>query len=64
MTYMGAPVSTTHTITSAVMGVGTAKRLSAVKWGKAREIVIVWIVTLPVCIAIGALCSVILGQIF
>ena len=64
MTYMGAPVSTTHTITSAVMGVGTAKRLSAVKWGKAKEIVTVWIVTLPACIAVGALCCVVLGKFF
>jgi PiT family inorganic phosphate transporter len=64
MTFLGAPVSTTHTITSAVMGVGSAKRLSAVKWGKAREIVIVWIVTLPICVGIGALCCLILGYFF
>ena len=62
MTYMGAPVSTTHTITSAVMGVGAARRLSAVKWGKAKEIVMVWIVTLPSCIAMGALWCWIIGR--
>jgi PiT family inorganic phosphate transporter len=56
MTSLGAPISTTHTITSAVMGVGAAKRVSAVKWGKAREIVMVWVVTLPACAALGGLC--------
>jgi PiT family inorganic phosphate transporter len=62
MSYLGAPVSTTHTITSAVMGVGLAKRLSAVKWGKAKDIVMVWIVTLPACVAIGALCCWVIGH--
>jgi PiT family inorganic phosphate transporter len=42
-----APISTTHTITSAVMGVGATKRLSAVRWGVARSIVTAWIVTIP-----------------
>ena len=42
-----APISTTHTITSAVMGVGATKRLSAVRWGVARSIVMAWIVTIP-----------------
>ena len=53
MSHFGAPVSTTHTITSAVMGVGSAKRLSAVKWGKAKDIVSAWVITLPVCMALG-----------
>ena len=61
MTFLGAPVSTTHTITSAVMGVGFAKRLSAVRWGKAADIVKVWIVTLPITAAVGALCSFLLS---
>ena len=43
----GAPISTTHTITSSVMGVGSTKRLSAVRWGVARSIVIAWVVTMP-----------------
>ena len=64
MTFMGAPISTTHVITSSVMGVGAAKRLSAVKWGKAREIVVVWCITLPICAALGALCCFIVGQFF
>jgi len=61
MTWFGAPVSTTHTITSAVMGVGSAKRLSAVKWGKAKDIVSAWIITLPICMAIGGFACWIIG---
>ncbi len=43
----GIPVSTTHTITGAIMGVGSVRRLSAVRWGVARTIVIAWILTIP-----------------
>lgn len=43
----GAPISTTHTITSAIMGVGATKRLSAVRWGVAGNIVTAWVLTLP-----------------
>ncbi|HZE33741.1 MAG TPA: inorganic phosphate transporter, partial [Actinoallomurus sp.] len=42
-----APVSTTHTITSAILGAGATRRLSAVRWGMARRIVTAWILTLP-----------------
>ena len=42
-----APVSTTHTITSAVMGAGATKRLSAVRWGVAKGIVTAWVLTIP-----------------
>ena len=42
-----APISTTHTITSAVMGVGATKRFSAVRWGVARSIVVAWVLTFP-----------------
>ncbi len=42
-----APISTTHTITSAVMGAGATKRLSAVRWGVARSIVTAWVLTFP-----------------
>ena len=62
MSYLGAPVSTTHTITSAVMGVGAAKRLSAVKWGKAKDIVMVWIITIPICMALGGAFSWLVGS--
>ena len=50
---LGIPVSTTHCISSAIMGVGTTKRLSAVRWGIAGTIVIAWILTFPICGAIG-----------
>ncbi len=50
---LGLPVSTTHVITTSIMGVGATKRLSAVRWGVAQKIVMAWIVTLPACIAIA-----------
>ena len=50
---MGIPVSTTHTISTAIMGVGAAKNLSAVRWGVVREVVGAWILTFPVCAFIG-----------
>ncbi|MBI4656068.1 MAG: inorganic phosphate transporter [Elusimicrobia bacterium] len=46
-TALGVPVSTTHTITGAIMGVGTLKRFTAVKWGVARQIIWAWILTVP-----------------
>ncbi|WP_049798211.1 inorganic phosphate transporter [Aeromicrobium massiliense] len=49
-----APVSTTHTITSAIMGAGATKRFSAVRWGVARGIVVAWIVTMPAAAAVAA----------
>lgn len=55
-----APISTTHTITSAIMGVGATKRLSAVRWGVAGNIVVAWFLTLPAAGAVSALCYVIL----
>lgn len=51
----GVPVSTTHTITSAIVGVGSAKRASAVRWGVAKGIVWAWIITIPASAALGAL---------
>jgi inorganic phosphate transporter, PiT family len=51
-----APISTTHTITSAVMGVGATKRLSAVRWGVARSILTAWILTFPAAGLVAALC--------
>lgn len=53
-TYMGIPVSTTHTITGAIVGVGSTKRLSAVKWGVAGKIVWAWILTIPMAGIIAA----------
>jgi inorganic phosphate transporter, PiT family len=54
-TYLGVPVSTTQTISGAIVGVGAAKRVSAVRWTVAREIVTAWIVTLPAAALIAAL---------
>ncbi|NTG51014.1 inorganic phosphate transporter [Agrobacterium rhizogenes] len=54
-TWLGIPVSTTHTITGAIIGVGASRRLSAVRWGLAGNIVIAWVVTLPAAAAISAL---------
>jgi len=54
-THLGVPVSTTHTITGAIVGVGAARRTSAVRWGVARSIVVAWVVTMPAAGLIGAL---------
>jgi PiT family inorganic phosphate transporter len=54
-TSLGVPVSTTHTITGAIMGVGAARRVSAVRWGIAGSILIAWVITLPAAAIIGAL---------
>jgi len=51
----GFPLSTTHTISGAVIGAGAAKRLSAVRWGVAGNIVAAWVLTLPAAAGIGAL---------
>ena len=50
----GIPVSTTHTITGAIMGMGSVRRFSAVRWGVARTIVIAWILTIPASAAVSA----------
>jgi PiT family inorganic phosphate transporter len=50
---LGIPVSTTHVISSAIMGVGATRRASAVRWGVAGRIVSAWVVTIPVCVAFG-----------
>ncbi len=52
---MGIPLSTTHTIGSAIMGVGATRRLSAVRWGIAYNILMAWILTFPICFGIGYL---------
>jgi PiT family inorganic phosphate transporter len=55
-TLLGVGVSTTHTITGAIVGVGATRRLSAVRWGVAGQIVWAWVLTIPASAAIGALC--------
>jgi PiT family inorganic phosphate transporter len=54
-THFGVPVSTTHTITGAIVGVGSVRKVSAVRWGIAGNIVLAWLLTLPAAGAIGAL---------
>ena len=54
-THFGIPVSTTHTITGAIIGVGATKRLSSVKWGVTTKIFWAWIITIPVSAFIGAM---------
>ena len=54
-TWLGVPVSTTHTITGAIIGVGAARKVSAVRWNVAGSIVIAWVITLPMTALIGAL---------
>jgi PiT family inorganic phosphate transporter len=51
-----APVSTTHTITSAIMGVGATKRLSAVRWGVAQRIGFAWVLTIPMAALVAVAC--------
>jgi PiT family inorganic phosphate transporter len=54
-TYLGIPVSTTHTITGSIIGVGAARKVSAVRWNVASNIVVAWIVTLPAAAIIASL---------
>jgi len=53
-TAIGAPVSTTHVVSTAIMGVGSAKRISAVKWILAKDIVWTWVLTIPITTLLGA----------
>jgi PiT family inorganic phosphate transporter len=53
--WLGIPVSTTHTITGSVIGAGTARRATAVRWGVAGNVVTAWIITIPASAAVGAL---------
>lgn len=54
-TYLGVPVSTTHTITGAIVGVGSARRVSAVRWNVATSIVYAWVITMPAAGIMAAL---------
>jgi PiT family inorganic phosphate transporter len=57
---LGVPVSTTHVIASSIMGVGASRRVSAVRWGVARSMIIAWILTLPMSAAVSALVYIVL----
>ncbi len=61
---LGIPISTTHCITTAIMGVMSVRRFSAVRWGLAREIVTAWIITFPLCGGLGYLFGLLLKTIF
>ncbi|QUD89739.1 inorganic phosphate transporter [Phenylobacterium montanum] len=61
---LGIPVSTTHTITGAIVGVGAARRTSAVRWGVARGIVTAWIITMPMAGLVAALLYAVGGSVF
>jgi inorganic phosphate transporter, PiT family len=60
-TWLGIPVSTTHTITGAIVGVGAARKVSAVRWNIASSIVVAWIVTIPASAAMAALAYYMVG---
>jgi PiT family inorganic phosphate transporter len=63
-TYLGVPVSTTHTITGAIVGVGAARRMSAVRWGVARGIVVAWVITMPMAALVAAGLYAMCGSVF
>ena len=63
-TLIHLPVSTTHVISSAIMGVGSAQRIKSVKWGVARKIVLTWIITMPIAASLAAICYFILNMLF
>jgi phosphate/sulfate permease len=62
--HMGLPVSTTHVITASIMGTGATKRLSAVRWGVAENIVVAWVLTIPAAALVAAGCEEVLKAIF
>ena len=61
---IGAPISTTHTITACIFGVGSTKRFSAVRWGVVGNLFIAWIVTIPASAAVSALFFFVLSHLF
>ncbi|MGB2877948.1 MAG: inorganic phosphate transporter [Dehalococcoidales bacterium] len=62
--HLGIPVSTTHCVSAAVMGVGSTRRFSAVRWGIAGNIMIAWILTFPICGILGYVFTLLLNMIF
>ncbi len=63
-TAMGVPLSTTHTINTAIMGVGASRRLSAVRWGVGGNIVAAWLLTFPICFIFGAVLALLFNWLF
>jgi PiT family inorganic phosphate transporter len=64
MAWFGIPVSTTHAISGAIMGVGSTRRLSAVRWGIGKRIIYAWIITIPISAVIASLIFIIIKSIF
>jgi PiT family inorganic phosphate transporter len=62
--FFGIPISTTHCINASIIGVGATRRFSAVRWGVAGNIIVAWIITFPVCGALGYFFTWLLGTIF
>jgi PiT family inorganic phosphate transporter len=62
--HFGVPVSTTHCVSTSVMGVGATHRFSAVRWSLASNIVTAWILTFPICGALGYLFTLLLKLVF
>src|SRR5208283_4921712 len=60
----GIPVSTTHTIAGAIMGVGSVQRLTAVHWGVARKIIWAWVLTIPASALVSSVCFLLLHHFF
>jgi PiT family inorganic phosphate transporter len=54
--WLGIPVSTTHTITGCIIGAGVARRASAVRWGVAQNVVLAWVITIPASASVAAFC--------
>jgi len=62
--FIGLPVSTTHVITTAIMGTGAAQRVSSVKWGVGKTLLITWLITIPMAFILGAIVYAIAALIF
>ena len=62
-TQLALPVSTTHVVSGAVMGAGATRRLGAVRWGVARNILVAWVLTIPATAAMAALCALVVGAL-
>ena len=63
-TLLTLPVSTTHVVSGSIMGVGTAKRVNAVHWGVAQQMVKAWVMTIPLTAVMGALAFCVVDRIF
>jgi inorganic phosphate transporter, PiT family len=62
-TQLALPVSTTHVVSGAVMGAGATRRLGAVRWGVARNILVAWVLTIPATAAMAAICALVVGAL-